>query len=62
MKSSIITLGSKRLKKKISFVGYLGRINFLEVFNDGNDTIGDFRFVKEGASDLFGETAAYGAE
>ncbi len=37
---------------------YLGRIDLLEVFDDGDDAIGNLGFVEEGTPDLFGEETA----
>jgi hypothetical protein len=50
----------KKEKKKL--INYLGRIDFLEVLDNIDNSIGDLGFVKKGASNFLGETAADGIE
>lgn len=46
-------------KRKVRMGGeYLSGVDFLKVLDDGDDTVGDFRFIKEGASGFLAEMTA----
>ena len=63
-KRKVVSIKSDFVKKKEKkkLINYLGRIDFLEVLDNIDNSIGDLGFVKKGASNFLGETAADGIE